>query len=158
VHAVKIAAGGAASAAISSGNDVYLWGYNEAGNLGVGSERNVELPTRMKLLKGTDIALGEEHSVMICEQGTIWTMGKNNCGRLGVVDAMCDEAENLIENAIVLDEDDGGREDVGGEDSGDVEGSATSAITLTAYPLPIGVDSSNNDADNFNEVIREMVR
>ena len=99
---------------------------------------------------------------MICEQGTIWTFGKNSCGRLGVVDATCDDADDIIEDAIVLNE--GG--DVEGDESGEDENgrgggehnehneSATAAI---AYPLPIPVDAGNNEVDNFNEVIREMV-
>ena len=59
VHVVKIEAGGASSAAISNSKDVFLWGYNEAGNLGLGHEKNVYFPERLKLLKGTDVALSE---------------------------------------------------------------------------------------------------
>lgn len=81
-----IAAGSNHSLAIEnapSGRRLFAWGYNSKGQLGVaGTSRNVpvEVPG---LLNAIQVEAGEEHSVALLENGTVWVWGSNSYGQLG---------------------------------------------------------------------------
>ena len=70
--------------------EVFVWGTNSYGQLGLGddkSNRNYCLPKfctfNVIILK---VSCGEEHSAFITSNGSIYTMGKNSDGRLGIGD------------------------------------------------------------------------
>lgn len=101
-------------------NLLYLWGYNEAGNLGLGSTNSIDVPSRNNYFKIhnhsiIDVSLGEDHSVFLSEEKMIFTSGKTSCGRLGVSKADCtvdevaivDNVEETVEegdeDAAILD-------------------------------------------------------
>ena len=92
-----VALGGDHTISLAADGTVYSWGSNGYGRLGDGttSQRN----TPIKVLKGaysgttylgdnsgnkiTMVALGYEHSVALAADGTVYSWGYNNSGRLG---------------------------------------------------------------------------
>ena len=197
LHATKCRAGGASSALVTSDGDMWVWGYNECGQLGLGHTRNCGMPTRMRTkMKILDLGIGEEvrvceererrrswtqgatttlqlmsprfaslpqHLAVVDSQNLIWTSGKNSCGRLGLVDAVCDDVAEVIP-AEQVEEKSGFDEDVYGWEEGVAEGAedeevilaASSVVVESAFASPLNT-LSNNDGDGFNDAIREVV-
>ncbi|XP_015926026.1 E3 ISG15--protein ligase Herc6 [Parasteatoda tepidariorum] len=97
IEIIAIAAGGWHSAAISSIGDLYMWGWNESGQLGLpcpkleGNRSSSEIYTACylpKLIdlddkKVTKISCGSRHTAAITEDKQLWTWGYNNWGQLG---------------------------------------------------------------------------
>lgn len=97
IRIIKISAGGWHSCAISEYGDLYVWGWNDMGQLGVkeGSQ-NVQsfgLPTlvdiydddgRKNQLNILDVACGNRHTAILLEDKSIWTSGNNKYGQLGL--------------------------------------------------------------------------
>ena len=78
------------SAAISKDSTVWTWGYNYYGQLGVNdtTQRNAPVevhgPGNVGFLKGiTSISLGDEHTLALKNDGTLWAWGWNGNGQLG---------------------------------------------------------------------------
>lgn len=82
---VYIAAGNSFSAAINKDGEIYTWGYNKNGQLGDGSTVNKFTPVRVKAnLTGIiKIDCGVNHMVAQKADGTVYTWGLNNLGKLG---------------------------------------------------------------------------
>ncbi|KAK3242768.1 hypothetical protein CYMTET_47552 [Cymbomonas tetramitiformis] len=84
---VWVATGGFHTLAASRSGEVYCWGSNDYGQLGLGDLE--ERPTPHAILhkftrsKITRVAAGGRHSVALTEQGDIFTWGSNDCGQLG---------------------------------------------------------------------------
>lgn len=81
----KIIAGSKHNLAIDTNGKVFVWGENySGGQLGDGTtiDRNepYELPDLSEVVTG---AAGEEHSVVVKANGTVWSWGTNYDGRLG---------------------------------------------------------------------------
>jgi alpha-tubulin suppressor-like RCC1 family protein len=81
--------------ALDSNHDVWAWGKNEFGQLGIGESeagpgKKKETPVKVKKDQSTDLTdiiyidAGFEHSMAIDEQGTIWVWGRNQYGELGL--------------------------------------------------------------------------
>ena len=72
---VSIAAGYTASYALTAEGEVYGWGRNDDGELGIGSkssEINELYPVKMKKVsKIIQIAAGANHSIMLDEDGNV---------------------------------------------------------------------------------------
>lgn len=78
-----IAAGERHSLAVSAGT-VWVWGSNDAGQLGLPTEGNVIQPTPLPTLSGiTAVAAGAAHSLALRSDGTVWSWGDNVDGDLG---------------------------------------------------------------------------
>jgi len=89
---------------------LYLWGYNEAGNLGLNHTNEVPTPSRSNFFKiqshkMMDVSLGEDHCVFLSEEGMVFTAGKTSCGRLGVSRADCVD-EGVVKATVIGDEND----------------------------------------------------
>lgn len=84
-HWVKVAAGAQHSLALTHNGELYAWGKNSSGQVGIGPSGNVNVPT----LIGTgnhwvDIAAGTEHSIAVNLEGEIFGFGDNSQEQLGV--------------------------------------------------------------------------
>jgi len=83
-----IAAGGNHNLALKKDGTVWAWGYNYSGQLGDGSYgngANKYIPVKVSGL--TDIiaiASGNEHSLAVKKDGTVWAWGYNGNGQLGI--------------------------------------------------------------------------
>ncbi len=84
---VKIAAGDAFAVALTERGQVYTWGRNAEGELGLGDVRDRSLPTLVSNFVANeeivDVTAGSNFVVTLSKSGTIWTWGSNKRGQLG---------------------------------------------------------------------------
>ena len=87
---VKIARGNDHNLALTAEGEIYSWGYNNRGQLGLNNSSTTAAPTKVKdetgygTLKGiVDIACGMYTSYALTETGEVWAWGYNNNGQLG---------------------------------------------------------------------------
>jgi regulator of chromosome condensation len=86
--AVDIFAGNHHSFYINSKNQVYAWGLNNHGQLGVGHKENIAMPALVSEISGPDnqimmIAGGEHHSIAVTREGKVYCWGRNDEGQCG---------------------------------------------------------------------------
>jgi alpha-tubulin suppressor-like RCC1 family protein len=80
----SVSAGLAHTLAIKNDGSLWVWGYNEYGQLGLGDTINRKQAFRL----GTDtnwiaVAAGGVHSLALKSDGSLWAMGGNYMGQLG---------------------------------------------------------------------------
>ncbi|KAG1690342.1 hypothetical protein DVH05_028222 [Phytophthora capsici] len=86
----KVACGLYHTVAVTSGGEVYAFGKNDYGQLGLGHARNMKVPALAKTALGeTDekivaVSCGYYHTVTISEKGKLITWGRNDYGQLGI--------------------------------------------------------------------------
>ncbi|XP_010272767.1 PREDICTED: ultraviolet-B receptor UVR8 isoform X2 [Nelumbo nucifera] len=83
---VYISAGYHHSSAITVDGELYMWGNNSSGQLGLGRTKIVSSPSIIECLGGMRIkmiALGSEHSIAVTDDGEALTWGEGGSGRLG---------------------------------------------------------------------------
>ncbi len=73
------------SLAVDSTGVVYAWGFNGAGQLGDGTTTTRQAPVAVTGLSGvfTAVAAGNNHSLALRNDGTVWAWGNNFQGQLG---------------------------------------------------------------------------
>jgi alpha-tubulin suppressor-like RCC1 family protein len=81
----RIAAGGNHALALRSDGTVVAWGYNAAGQLGgAGATNSSGYPTQVAVLTNVaEIAAGQNHSLALKSDNTLWAWGLNSEGQLG---------------------------------------------------------------------------
>jgi len=91
---VSIFAGGWSTGVVDEKGEVYAWGLNNYGQIGIKpSKKNstVEFaPKKCVFLKGCaiqKIAAGQHHSVCLSTGGEVYTIGRGDTGQLGVVES-----------------------------------------------------------------------
>ena len=95
------------SFAIKTDGSLWGWGYNWSGQLGNGTNTDLEFLTRI----GTDtdwdwVSSGHSHSVGIKTDGTLWAWGYNNSGQLGTGTNTGSVRAPVLTNCAVLSPDD----------------------------------------------------
>ena len=87
---VQVAAGGTHTAAVTKDGDLYMWGRNYYGQLGVYSNADSKIPIKVNNSSSTlpeksvkYIALGYYHSAAITKDGSLYMWGYNYYGQLG---------------------------------------------------------------------------
>ncbi|KAE9340025.1 hypothetical protein PF008_g11289 [Phytophthora fragariae] len=86
----KVACGLYHTVAITSGGEVYSFGKNDYGQLGLGHARSMKVPTLVKTSLGESdekivaVSCGYYHTVTISEKGKLITWGRNDYGQLGI--------------------------------------------------------------------------
>ena len=69
---------------LSNDGTLHSFGYNEQGQLGLGHNNNISLPTPIpNLPKIMQISCGYNFTVCVDCEGFLWSFGKNNYGQLG---------------------------------------------------------------------------
>ncbi|XP_063817684.1 probable E3 ubiquitin-protein ligase HERC4 isoform X1 [Pseudophryne corroboree] len=90
IHIVQVSCGHHHSLALSKESDIYVWGDNRYGQLGLGYELKKEAaPKHLKSLSGIpfyQIAAGGAHSFALTLSGAIFGWGRNKFGQLGLND------------------------------------------------------------------------
>lgn len=72
------------SMAVSTSGKLYVWGGNDYGQLGDGSNEDRPVPTLINFKKDIlNIAAGYSHSLVIDSEGYLWAWGNNDYGQLG---------------------------------------------------------------------------
>lgn len=82
-----VAAGDAHTCAITDQGELYCWGSNERGQLGIDA---AVAPSPVRVGERRDyraLALGSEHSCAVTAVGSVWCWGNNQHGQVGVGDA-----------------------------------------------------------------------
>lgn len=75
------------SLAVCNSGEVYAWGAGEFGQLGNNSRYDRSLPERVKFsedLKVQKLDAGKNHSVILTDQGFLYSFGEDNLGQLGL--------------------------------------------------------------------------
>ena len=84
---ISISTGMAHSCAIIDNNDLYCWGNNYQGQLGIGGGNNADFPTPQYVDSGViAVATGNEHSCALYENQIVKCWGNNGQGQLGTGD------------------------------------------------------------------------
>ncbi|XP_025061346.1 probable E3 ubiquitin-protein ligase HERC4 isoform X3 [Alligator sinensis] len=90
IQIVQVACGYCHSLALSKGSEVFSWGQNKYGQLGLGYEfKKQTSPQLIKSLLGipfAQIAAGGAHSFVLTLSGAIFGWGRNKFGQLGLND------------------------------------------------------------------------
>lgn len=83
-HWVKVESGSEFSVALNSDGQLFSWGRNNAGQLGLGQTYNKTVPTLVDSNNTwLDVAAGAFHVLAIKSDGTLWSWGRNSNGQLG---------------------------------------------------------------------------
>lgn len=83
---VNIACGQLCSMAVLDNGEIYGWGYNCNGQLGLGNNGNQQTPCRIAALHGINIvqvACGYAHTLALTDEGFVYAWGANSYGQLG---------------------------------------------------------------------------
>jgi alpha-tubulin suppressor-like RCC1 family protein len=87
-----ISAGEQHTASVKNNNTLWIWGYNDKGQLGLGnSGSGTHKTTPFQLGTNSDwsmVSLGTSHTLAIKTNGTLWSWGYNNTGQLGLGDTI----------------------------------------------------------------------
>ncbi|XP_078088320.1 RCC1 and BTB domain-containing protein 2-like isoform X4 [Mustelus asterias] len=81
-----VACGQSSSMAVLDNGEVYGWGYNGNGQLGLGSNGNQPTPCRLAALQGIhvcQIVCGYAHTLALTDEGSLYSWGANAYGQLG---------------------------------------------------------------------------
>ncbi|MFA7344957.1 MAG: chitobiase/beta-hexosaminidase C-terminal domain-containing protein [Terrimicrobiaceae bacterium] len=81
---VAVAAGSNESFAVDEGGNVWAWGNNSQGQLGIGTTANATSATQVAGLSGiVGIASAQHHALALKSDGTVMAWGANASGQLG---------------------------------------------------------------------------
>ena len=97
----QISAGSLYSFILTEDGEVYAFGNNSTGQLGLGDTKNRWVPTKIDSTHYgnkniTQISAVRFHSFILTEDGDVYAFGQNNCGQLGLNDT----EEHLIPTKI----------------------------------------------------------
>jgi alpha-tubulin suppressor-like RCC1 family protein len=88
---IIIEAGEGNSAAVTSKNELLIWGIGLHGRLGTGRNNNVFTPSfldDMQNIKVEDISLGSNHTLCILRNGKTMCWGSSKEGKIGLESAL----------------------------------------------------------------------
>ncbi|XP_078250681.1 E3 ISG15--protein ligase HERC5 isoform X2 [Pogona vitticeps] len=87
---VQIACGDYHSMALSKGGELFAWGQNEYGQLGMGRKsspvKDPQLVRELQCIPLGKIAAGSAHSLALSLSGAVYSWGNNSSGQLGLGD------------------------------------------------------------------------
>ena len=85
---VAVAAGVRHTAAITDSGELWIWGDNGDGQLGIGDTTDRHAPVKVSVngQKIVAVAAGTYHTAAVTDSGELWTWGDNNAGQLGIGD------------------------------------------------------------------------
>ncbi|KAM9086669.1 E3 ISG15--protein ligase HERC5-like isoform 1-T1 [Megaptera novaeangliae] len=98
---IQITCGDYHSLALSKGGELFAWGRNLDGQLGVGRKfASNPTPQIVEHLSGVplvQISAGEAHSMALSLSGNVYSWGRNDCGQLGLGHTDSKDSPSLIE-------------------------------------------------------------
>lgn len=102
----KIAAGGYVLAALTSGNDLYIWGGHPGRKTIPANVTDEPLPVDIEDNDIADVAVGETHIIALTTNGDVFVIGENGNGQLGLpsksVDSWSRVSLNLKDDRTVV--------------------------------------------------------
>ncbi|XP_049741700.1 E3 ISG15--protein ligase HERC5 [Elephas maximus indicus] len=98
---IQIACGDYHSLALSKGGELFAWGQNLHGQLGVGrivdSTPTPQIVAHLSGVPLAQISAGEAHSMALSMSGNVYSWGKNDFGQLGLGHTDSKDSPSLIE-------------------------------------------------------------
>lgn len=83
-HTIELSAGREHVLALQTDGEVYSWGRNSVGQLGLGDKNNYNEPMLIPNFRGiVFVEAAYEHSIAIKEDGTVYTWGEGRDGQMG---------------------------------------------------------------------------
>ncbi|XP_033991284.1 retinitis pigmentosa GTPase regulator b [Trematomus bernacchii] len=80
-----LAAGSNTSAVLTEGGDLFMWGDNTEGQIGLGKESHASTPQEVSVGRSISwVSCGYYHSAFITEDGGLYTFGECDSGKLGL--------------------------------------------------------------------------
>ena len=70
-------------------NEVYAWGENDYGQLGLDNNTNQNLPQKLNLPNIKKISCGDSHTITLTNSNEIYAWGSNGLGQLGLGNNIC---------------------------------------------------------------------
>uniref|UniRef100_A0A8C7I1Z8 X-linked retinitis pigmentosa GTPase regulator n=1 Tax=Oncorhynchus kisutch TaxID=8019 RepID=A0A8C7I1Z8_ONCKI len=95
-HPEEISCGGDHTAVVTGHSRLFMFGSNTCGQLGLGSEININKPTAVKVLKTEKVkfaACGRDHTIVCTWSGQVYGAGSNQEGQLGL--GHCDDTNTF---------------------------------------------------------------
>lgn len=83
---IRISSGGHLTAALTSGNDIYIWGTGVAAGPLDRLWSSTPFPLDLVGQDFLDVAIGHQHVVVLTTEHKIFVMGANESGQLGLSD------------------------------------------------------------------------
>jgi len=83
---VQVSAGDMHCGAVSANGKLFLWGAGGEGRLGTGKTSDLAMPTQVQTLKDCkvkQVACGGSHTLVLIEEGKVFSFGKGRSGQLG---------------------------------------------------------------------------
>ncbi|XP_069781830.1 probable E3 ubiquitin-protein ligase HERC3 isoform X2 [Narcine bancroftii] len=106
---IQVACGNNHSLALSKDGQVFAWGQNTFGQLGLGTRNTISCsPQTLESFSGVPVAqvvAGGEHSLALTLSGAVFAWGRNNHGQLGLkdtVDALIPKYVQLLECKSII--------------------------------------------------------
>ncbi|KFO20813.1 Putative E3 ubiquitin-protein ligase HERC6, partial [Fukomys damarensis] len=100
-NVIHVACGDYHSLALSKGGELFAWGQNLRGQLGVGRKfPSTPTPQAVQSLTGVplvQISAGGAHSVALSMSGNAYSWGENDCGQLGLGHTKNTDSPSLVE-------------------------------------------------------------
>ena len=96
---VAVSTGGKHSLALTANGAVWSWGLGSFGQLGHGDQQDQLLPKKVEALAGQRVlavSAGDNHSLAITTDGSVWSWGDGGEGKLG----HGDEQEQLLPKKV----------------------------------------------------------
>jgi len=99
---VFVAAGGLHTVALAEGGVLWVWGFGDYSQLGLGYRDSRLVPTRLgagEVFGGSLVrmaACGGDHTLVVMEEGVVWAFGGGEHGRLG----LNDEGDRLVPTRV----------------------------------------------------------
>ena len=87
INIIDVKCGGEHSLFLSSNNNLYVCGHGYLGQLGLGNNKNINSPLIVQSLtnkKIIEIAAGWSHSLVLTDEGCVYSTGCNKYGELGI--------------------------------------------------------------------------
>jgi alpha-tubulin suppressor-like RCC1 family protein len=81
---IKISAGGHAHYALLISGELYAWGNNGSGQLGLGHYEETNIPTKVDLSDVIKVACGSIHTLALTKKRDVYAWGNNFQGQLGL--------------------------------------------------------------------------
>lgn len=81
----KIAAGGYVLAAVTTGNDLYIWGGHPGRKTVPADISDDPTPVDIEENDIADVAVGESHIIVLTTHGDVFVIGENGNGQLGLL-------------------------------------------------------------------------
>lgn len=80
----SISCGAHHTIALTNSNEIYAWGGNEYGQVGLAHNQNQYLPQKILLENIMSVSCGECHTIVLTNYNKIYVWGQNHSGQLGL--------------------------------------------------------------------------